>query len=66
MHPISTFNTSVNITTLSPKQLLGECIDLATKVFKDLILHFLQVNPDQQSSSPLPNNPNAVIVSLIY
>ena len=34
-------NTSVNIESLSPKQLLGECIDLATSMFKELITHFI-------------------------
>lgn len=41
------FNTSINIESLSPKQLLGECVDLSTQMFKELVYHYLEVNQIQ-------------------
>ena len=60
MNGLSHYNTSINITALSPKQLLGECIDLSARMLKDLISHFLEMNPEHQSSSPLPSNHSSV------
>jgi hypothetical protein len=41
---LNNFNTSINLETLSPKQLLCECIDLATQVFKEVVDHYINVN----------------------
>jgi hypothetical protein len=41
---LNNFNTSINLESLSPKQLLCECIDLATQVFKEVIDHYINVN----------------------
>lgn len=37
-------NTTITIQSLSPKQIVGECIDLATCLFKQLVQHYLQNN----------------------
>lgn len=49
VHNIINANTSISLDTLSPKQILGECIDLATVMLKELVSHFIQTNN-------LPNN----------
>jgi len=41
---LNNFNTSVNLESLSPKQLLCECMDLATQVFKEVIDHYILIN----------------------
>jgi hypothetical protein len=37
-------NTMIRVETLSSKQILGECIDLATRLLKELVNHYLQSN----------------------
>lgn len=44
VHQLMNANTTIGIETLSPKQLLGECIDLATCLLKELVTHYLQQN----------------------
>jgi hypothetical protein len=34
----------IGMENLSSKQLLGECIDLATRLLKELVIHYLQSN----------------------
>lgn len=53
MHNLHQANTAINIENLSPKQLLGECIDLATRMLKDLITHFTEMNQMYNT----PDNP---------
>lgn len=42
--PLINANTLIGIESLSPKQILGECIDLATSLLKELVNHYLQNN----------------------
>jgi hypothetical protein len=37
-------STSVTVDKLSHKQILGECISLATNLLKELIVHYFQQN----------------------
>jgi len=43
-NPLLLANTTFSIENLSPKQLLGECIDLATNLYKELVTHYIQNN----------------------
>ena len=43
-HALHNASTTINIESLSPKQLLGECIDLATSMLKELVAHYIQNN----------------------
>lgn len=41
---LSQANSTINIESLSSKQLVGECLDITTKFYKELINNFCEVN----------------------